>query len=132
ETPGIVDPKGVYLAGSTLWYPQLTRPVASELMTYSLEVNTPAGWHLIAPGNGVSSGSDGKARWTTPSAVDEISLAGGPLVEYSARTGKIEAQVYLHEADPALAQKYLDATSRYLRMYSELIGPYPYEKFALV
>ncbi len=132
ETPGIIDPKGVYLAGSTLWYPQLLRPVASELMTYSLTVNAPAGWHLIAPGNGASTGADGKAHWTTPSAVDEISLSGGPLTEYTAQAGKVQAQVYLREADAALATKYLGATSRYLRMYNELIGPYPYEKFALV
>ena len=132
ETPGIIDPKGVYLAGSTLWYPQLLKPVAGELMTYSLAVNAPADWHLIAPGNGVSSGPDGKARWSTPSAVDEISLAGGPLTQYTAQAGKVQAQVYLHQADPALAQKYLDATGRYLRMYDDLIGPYPYEKFALV
>lgn len=132
ETPGIVDPKGVYLAGSTLWYPQLLQPVASELMTYSLAVNTPAGWHLIAPGDGTSSGADGKARWHSPSAVDEITLSGGPLTTYTAQAGKVEAQVYLRQDDPSIAAKYLDATSRYLHMYSELLGPYPYEKFALV
>jgi hypothetical protein len=44
----------------------------------------------------------------------------------------VEAQVYLRQPDPALAAKYLDATSRYLRMYNELLGAYPYRKFALV
>ena len=132
ETPGIIEPKGVYLAGSTLWYPQLAGAQASELITYTLTVNTPQGWHLIAPGNGVSGGADGIARWESPSAVDEISLSGGPLTPYSTAAGRIQAQVYLREPDAALAAKYLDATSRYLRMYSELLGPYPYEKFALV
>ncbi len=132
ETPGIVDPKGLYLAGATLWYPQLAGAQASELMTYTLTVNTPAGWHLIAPGDGVSTGADGKARWHTPAPVDEISLSGGPLTPYATRAGTVEAQVYLRQPDPALASKYLDATSRYLRMYNELLGPYPYQKFALV
>ena len=50
----------------------------------------------------------------------------------TASAGLAEAQVYLRKPDPALASKYLDATSRYLRMYNELIGPYPYKKFALV
>ena len=72
------------------------------------------------------------ARWESPSAVDEISLAGGPLTPYTANAGMVEAQVYLREPDPALATKYLDATSRYLRMYNELLGAYPYRKFALV
>ena len=132
ETPGIVSSQGIYLAGSTLWYPQLAGDQAAGLVTYSFTVNTPAGWHIVAPGNGVSSGTDGMARWETPSAVDEISVAGGPLTPYRASAGLAEAQVYLRQPDPALASKYLDATSRYLRMYNELIGAYPYKKFALV
>jgi hypothetical protein len=132
ETPGFVGTDGIYLAGTTLWYPQLAGDQAGQLVTYSFTVNTPAGWHIIAPGNGVSSGNDGLARWETPSAVDEISVAGGPLTPYTASAGLAEAQVYLRQPDPALAAKYLDATSRYLRMYNELIGAYPYKKFALV
>lgn len=132
ETPGIVSVEGIYLAGSTLWYPQLAGDQAGQLVTYSFTVNAPAGWHIIAPGNGVSTGPDGMARWETPSAVDEISIAGGPLTPYTASAGLAEAQVYLRKPDPALASKYLDATSRYLRMYNELIGAYPYKKFALV
>ncbi|MBL8201039.1 MAG: M20/M25/M40 family metallo-hydrolase [Chromatiales bacterium] len=132
ETPGIVSVEGIYLAGSTLWYPQLAGDQAGQLVTYSFTVNAPTGWHIIAPGNGVSTGPDGMARWETPSAVDEISIAGGPLTPYTASAGLAEAQVYLRKPDPALASKYLDATSRYLRMYNELIGAYPYKKFALV
>lgn len=132
ETPGIISNEGVYLAGSTLWYPQLAGAQAEQLVTYSLTVNAPKGWHLIAPGNGVSTGADGMARWESPSAVDEISLTGGPLTPYTANAGMVEAQVYLRQPDPALATKYLDATSRYLRMYNELLGAYPYRKFALV
>lgn len=132
ETPGIISTEGVYLAGSTLWYPQLAGAQAAELVTYSLTVNTPKGWHVVAPGNGVSSGADGMARWESPTAVDEISVAGGPLTVYTENAGMVEAQVYLREPDPALAAKYLDATSRYLRMYNELLGAYPYRKFALV
>jgi hypothetical protein len=33
ETPGIVSTQGVYLAGSTLWYPQLAGAQAAELVT---------------------------------------------------------------------------------------------------
>jgi len=136
ETPGIVSTDGIYLSGSTLWYPQLAGDLAGLLVTYTFSVNTPAGWHIIAPGNGVATGADGMARWETPSAVDEISVSGGPLTPYTASAGlapqPIEAQVYLRKPDPALASKYLDATSRYIRMYNELIGPYPYQKFALV
>ncbi len=39
---------------------------------------------------------------------------------------------FLRTPDEGLAAKYLDATTRYIAMYSDLIGPYPYKKFALV
>ncbi len=132
ETPGVIEERGTYLAGSTLWYPQLGGEHAAALVRFTLVVNTPPNWHLIAPGDGVSSGADGKARWASPAAVDEITLSGGPLTPYTARAGKVEAQVYLRQPDGALAARYLEATTRYLRMYDALIGPYPYQKFALV
>jgi len=132
ETPGIVDPRGVYLAGSTLWYPQLVNEPGSELVTFTLAARVPAGWHLVAPGDGDSGGDDGVANWHSPAPVDEISLAGGPLTPYTLKAGRVAAQVYLRQPDPSLASQYLEATSRYLRLYEQLIGPYPYDKFALV
>ncbi|MFQ5585835.1 MAG: M1 family aminopeptidase, partial [Thermodesulfobacteriota bacterium] len=40
--------------------------------------------------------------------------------------------VLLRNRDEMLAQKYLETGAQYLAMYTELIGPYPYGKFALV
>lgn len=128
ETPGIINEDGVYLAGSTLWYPYL----GDGLVTFSISARTPPDWHLIAPGNGVSTGDDNVARWESPSPVDEISLVGGPLIAYRAPGPIAEAEVFLRKPDSVLAERYLSATSRYLRMYVDLIGPYPYTKFALV
>jgi hypothetical protein len=39
---------------------------------------------------------------------------------------------FLRQPDAALAGKYLAATGQYIEMYRQLIGPYPYGKFALV
>jgi hypothetical protein len=41
-------------------------------------------------------------------------------------------QTFLYEADSELAQRYLKATADYLDLYNELLGPYPFGKFALV
>ncbi len=128
ETAGIVSPEGVYLAGSGFWYPQLD----AGLVEYQLEVRQPAGWHTIGAGNGASRDARGLARWDSHGAVDEITLAGGPLVVYRDAAGPVEALVYLHQRDDALASKYLQATAQYLEMYRGLVGPYPYGKFALV
>jgi hypothetical protein len=40
--------------------------------------------------------------------------------------------IFLRTPNAKLAKDYLDATAKYIRMYSTLIGPYPYQKFALV
>ena len=128
ETAGIVGDEGVYLAASGFWYPYF----GEELIEFELSVVQPEDWHVISQGNGTSRGEDGRAVWASGGPMDEIYLVGGPLVAYSEAAGAVEAQVFLHEADDALAEKYLKATAQYVEMYRELIGPYPYEKFALV
>ena len=54
------------------------------------------------------------------------------FTEYSRKSGKITTQVFLRESDETLANRYLDASARYLEMYQNLLGVYPYSKFALV
>jgi hypothetical protein len=128
ETAGTIQPEGIYLAGSTLWYPYL----GDSLFTFDVSARTPAGWHLIGPGSGRSRDAAGTAHWRSELPTDELHLVGGPLVRYERGSGAVEAEVYLRKADEALAGKYLEATARYTEMYRRLIGPYPYGKFALV
>lgn len=128
STPGIVSATGVYLPGSSGWYPLVGR----ALVTFELSVAQPANWRVVSEGAGTSRGSDGRAHWASTDLVDQIHLVGGPLQVTTQAAGAVEAQVYLHEADAALSAKYLAATAQYLEMYRGLIGPYPYQKFALV
>jgi hypothetical protein len=128
ETLGIVSKDGVYLAGNGYWYPHLS----SDLIEYDVAVTLPEGWHAIAAGNGTSRDATGVARWESHGAIDEITVAGGPLEVYRDTAGAVEALVYLRAKDDALAAKYLQATAQYVEMYRALIGPYPYGKFALV
>ncbi len=128
ETAGTLGPNGVYLAGSSLWYPWL----GDSLFTFDVTARAPDGWMLVSPGAGTARDASGTAHWLSTDAIDELHLVGGPLQRYLRSAGAVEAQVYLHEADAALAAKYLEATARYLEMYRTLIGAYPYGKFALV
>jgi hypothetical protein len=59
-------------------------------------------------------------------------LIAGRFTEYHNAGDAVEALVLLREPDAALAKEYLDATRSYLELYNELIGSYPYSKFALV
>jgi hypothetical protein len=128
ETLGIVSPEGVYLAGNGFWYPHFGR----GLLEFDVEVTLPDGWHVISQGNGTSRDAGGKARWDSHGPMDEIDLVGGPLVVSREAAGAVEALVYLRKPDDALAARYLEATAQYLEVYRQLIGPYPYGKFALV
>ncbi len=128
STPGLIASEGVYLPGASGWYPLVDR----ALVTFDLAVTQPSSWRVVSEGAGTSRDADGRARWASTDAVDQIHIVGGPLQLATQAAGAVEAQVYLHEADAALSSKYLAATAQYLEMYRGLIGPYPYGKFALV
>jgi aminopeptidase N len=128
ETAGVIRPEGVYLAGRSLWYPYL----GETLATLELTAQAPAGWQIISAGSGQAGGADGKARWVSKQPLDELHIVGGPLTRYARSAGAATAEVYLRKPDDALAARYLEATARNLAMYRELLGPYPYDKFALV
>ncbi len=128
ETAGVIREDGVYLAGSTLWYPYL----GETLFTFELSARSPEGWQLISPGNGTARDAQGVAHWRSDTPLDELHIVGGPLTRYARAAGAVTAEVYLRKPDEALAAKYLEATARNLEMYRGLIGTYPYDKFALV
>jgi hypothetical protein len=127
ESPGLIEPRGAYLAGSTHWVPQ----IRDALVTYTLAVELPAGWKSVSEGERTSTGSETE-RWSVATPTEEVHLIAGPFTEYSRDAVKVKAMAFLRKPDQALAGRYLDATAQYLEMYRGLLGPYPYSKFALV
>ena len=128
QTTGIVGEEGVYLSGGSFWIPRLD----DGLLSFEMDVGIPQHWHVISQGSGTSRGEDGRARWSSDGPMDEAYLVGGPMEIYRDQAGAVETLVYLRERDDGLAAKYLGATAQYLEMYRDLLGPYPYDKFALV
>lgn len=131
RTPGVIGEEGIYLSAGSAWYPQID----DELVTFDLSVGLPSGWDAVSQGwrNGVAE-SDGRSRtrWVCPHPMDSIYLVAARFTKYQRAAGNVMAQVFFREPDPNLAQKYLEATAQYVDMYTRLIGPYPYKKFALV
>src|SRR5215468_958759 len=126
ESPGLIEERGVYLAGSTSWVPR----VGDALITYTLTVELPAGWKSVSQGERTSRGAP--ERWSVATPTEEVHLIAAPFTEYSKAAGAVKAFAFLRNPDRALADRYLEATAQYLEMYSGLLGPYPYSKFALV
>ncbi|MEN8763496.1 MAG: M20/M25/M40 family metallo-hydrolase [Thiogranum sp.] len=130
-TRGTIAEQGVFLAGQSQWYPQ----VDGVLMTFDLHLSLPGDWYGVSQGMRVTReafSGQVQEHWRCVSPQEEIYLIAGRFNEYRQSANAVQAMVFLREADPALAQKYLDATADYVSLYADLIGPYPYAKFALV
>ncbi len=131
QTAGTITKDIVYLAGSTSWYPRFE----TDFITFTLAVKLPAKWDCVSQGNRSlheRTGTFARVRWDSPEPQEEIYLIASPFTEYEKRSDGVSAMVFLRAPDDGLANKYLDATARYIAMYDKLIGPYPYRKFALV
>jgi hypothetical protein len=131
ESPGVIEERGVYLAGSTYWVPQ----VGDALMTYTLAVELPSGWKSVSQGERAtteSSPAGERESWSVATPTQEVHLIAARFTEYSRDAGAVKVMAFLRKPDAALAERYLDATTQYLGMYNGLIGPYPYSKFALI
>ena len=133
ETPGIIDDRGVFLAGASFWVPTF----GDGLMTFNLVVGglTPP-WDVVSQGRRTHHEVDSEGlrstSWSLGHPTEEIYLIAGPWHEYSREAGDVEVFAFLRDDDPALAQRYLDATARYLDLYQGMLPPFPFASFALV
>ncbi len=135
RTPGTVGPEGAVLSGGTWWLPRL----GDELVTFTLTADLPAAWDAVSQGRRTrheTAGEGDAARrivtWECTHPMDEAYLIAAPFTEYTRAAGGVTAQAFLRTPDENLAARYLEATAQYVEMYRRLIGPYPFEKFALV
>ena len=122
-TPAEIGPEGVYLSGTGGWYPIF----GVKLLSFEMTARLPMGWRSVSQGDEAAPG-----RWSESHPQDDLYLLAYPYHLHRATGPFGEARVYLRDDDPALARRYLDATLEYLELYSNLLGPYPYAKFALV
>ncbi len=131
QLAGTITNQGIHLDSATGWYPLFP----DTLQSFSLQADLPAGWLAVSQGEGpkiTQTEERRKISWQAIHPQDEIYLIAAPFQLYRRAVGDIEAQVFLRQADEALAARYLSATETYLQLYQQLIGPYPYAKFALV
>ena len=121
-----VEPAGVYLDGSSAWYPRFDGPITA----FTLEVDGPPGWQTVSQGR--RSAKAGGTAWHSTTPQDDIYLIAGPFTRHGASHGDTALEVLLLEDDPQLATRYLGVMGTYIDLYGHLIGPYPYPKFAVV
>ena len=131
QSSGLINEEGIYLAGSTYWVPT----AEDSYITYDVTTQVPEGWSVVSHGSRELSQEEGgfhRDRWVVTNPTEEIHLVGARFTEYEKQVGGVKAMAFLRSEDDALANKYLETTAQYLAMYQNLLGPYPYSKFALV
>lgn len=131
ESPGIISNLGVYLAGSTYWVPTFE----DEMVSFNLTTELPTLWRTVSQGKRIEDKVEGEIHidiWNSPTPQEEIFLVAAKFNEYKFSAGSVNAYAFLRTPDEALANKYLETTAQYLEMYRQLIGKFPYTKFALV
>lgn len=131
ETAGHIGPEGVYLSGETQWYPDLP----GSLATVAVRVKTPADWTAVTHGRQVSrtiQDDVAVADWEAAEPTEALTLVANRFVVTRRDWKGIEVAAYLFPDEAPLAGDYLDAAIRYLEVYTKLLGPYPFPKFAVV
>ena len=103
--------------------------------TYDLSVITPATYRTAATGALQSEhlgNSENVARFRSPASLEAPSVFIGPYQVAERRSGTARLRTYFHDPDPSLATDYLDAAERYIEMFEQRIGPYPFTDFFMV
>lgn len=132
QTSGIIEERGTYLAGSTYWLPSFK----DHLITYTLTTILPQGWKNVSQGKRIAektTKNNHTDTWQCNNPQEEVFLIAAPFTEYThTMNNGIQAMAFLRSPDEGLANKYLEVTEQYMVMYEDMLGKYPYSKFALV
>ena len=134
-TRGLIEERGVFLSNQTLWYPF----AFDHMFTFTLRADVPYDWMSVSQGTMMDESVAeirGEPRvvtvWEETNPTPELYLVAGKYYRHEDHLGRTRIMTYTFEESDSLARVYLDATKRYVSMYSDLIGEYPYGKFALV
>ncbi|TKJ38402.1 hypothetical protein CEE37_12850 [candidate division LCP-89 bacterium B3_LCP] len=131
QITGIIDRRGIYLGWEAIFYPTLP----DQIFTFSLKVTTPVVFQCLTEGALEESQVVEDKRtelWVCRHPMDAIHLVGGQYEVGKTLHENIEILTYFYPEQADLSQRYLDACKRYVDLYTELIAPYPFEKFAVV
>ncbi len=129
-----IGEEGVYLSSGAAWLPTSDEALA----TYTITVNSPAGWEPVTQGRRIareSSDTGLHTVWQTAFPSDGINLIVNRYIvaeQPVGAAGQVTAYTFLLEDDQRLRDLYLERTGAYVDMYEAMIGPYPYSKFATV
>ena len=131
QTSGLIGPEGVYLSSSSHWYPD--RPDSISL--FETEVTITAPFRVVTQGELVSEELKGglwKTKWASRLPAESLTLVAGKYSVKNRSVDGIKVSTYFFPDDDKFSDIFLNAAEEYLRLYSDLLGPYPFKKFDIV
>ncbi len=132
EVSGTILDKGAYLSSAAYFYPCGDETLAG----FKLTADIPEEWEAISDGNKLSSETvDGRKiqTWENPYKSDGATFFAAKFeVGVLPVNDNVSVTCYFFPEDIALMNNYLSASAEYIRMYTELIGPYPFKSFSVV
>ncbi len=132
EITATISGEGIYLSGSAEWLAWNS----NVLVTHDLSIDTPVGIETVTQGERTVHEVRGErlhTRWVAANPADGLNLiANKYFVHEEPVGGGVVSQTFFLEDDTRLRGTYMERTKAYIAMYEEMIGPYPYKKFATV
>ncbi len=132
EITATISDEGIYLSSSAQWLAW----APGTMGTFELAIDTPLGFETVTQGERTFHQVNGDVlhtRWIADHPSDGLNLIANRYFvhEEPVREGVISMTFFL-EDDARLRATYMERTKAYIAMYEEMIGPYPYAKFATV
>jgi aminopeptidase N len=128
---GVISEKGSFLQAGSGWYPEMPQSQA----TYRIRVDAPKGVLAVTLGKCLGHATNNGRTLSTYESkhpVEGLPLSAARYVVQEKAEGNVKAATYLFPRTAHLAGAYLDATIRYINLYENLFGPYPFDRFAVV
>jgi len=126
-----ISEAGSFLLAGSGWYPQW----AAGHSSYRLKVIAPEGMIAVTAGElggHTTKNHKTESTWLVNDPLRGLSLSVGAYIVREKKAGKITAATYFFPETDHLANAYLEAIAKYLSLYQNLFGPYPFKKFAVV
>jgi aminopeptidase N len=125
----MISEKGITLIDS--WY-----PAADQEMLFKLTAHIPAEFAAVSEADEIISFQINDTRQLTfrfPHPLFAINFVAGPYVVTRETFGAEKTlAAYFFPEDRELAAGYLAKAKNYLARYTEMLGPYPYDRFSIV
>ncbi|MFQ5956371.1 MAG: M1 family metallopeptidase [Candidatus Brocadiales bacterium] len=132
EPAATITPEFVYLTPGARWYAD--HPDGS-LSTFRVATKLPSRYEVVTHGRLVEKRKEGKLTlfvWEADYPSDNCFLVAARYQVTHDTYNNIDLYTFFFPEEQGLSESYINATKRYLKMYEEMFGPYPFRKFAVV